>query len=70
MRGIRPNASSKSHEELDNSTELDSGDPEELGELVVEVAGLLPLLTMVGGCCGTSVDHIRAMGTALKTINR
>ena len=36
----------------------------------VEVARLLPRLTMVGGCCGTSAQHIRAMGAALKTINR
>jgi len=55
---VQANASRRSHEELDNSPELDPGDPVELG---VDVAGLrdrLPALQVVGGCCGTSHDHI------------
>jgi homocysteine S-methyltransferase len=34
FRGMRGNASRRSHAELDQSTELDSGDPEELGRHV------------------------------------
>ena len=31
IRGLRANASTKSHAELDEATELDDGDPEDLG---------------------------------------
>jgi len=32
LRGVRANASRRSHAELDNAPELDIGDPQELGE--------------------------------------
>lgn len=65
VRGVRANASMRSHAELDESTDLDDGNPAELGRQYVELDGLLPQLAVVGGCCGTDhrhVDHIcRAM---------
>jgi S-methylmethionine-dependent homocysteine/selenocysteine methylase len=65
IRGIRANASCKSHAELDEATELDSGDPYELGLFYLDLQQLLPQLTVIGGCCGTDHRHIEAMGKAL-----
>jgi S-methylmethionine-dependent homocysteine/selenocysteine methylase len=59
VRGIRANASSKSHAELDESTDLDSGDPAALAAHYAALRPLLPELTVVGGCCGTDMRHIR-----------
>ena len=59
--GTRANASRMSHEELDNAEELDQGDPAEFGGLHGELAGLLPNLRVVGGCCGTDLRHIECV---------
>lgn len=56
--GVRANASRMSHEELDNSETLDDGNPEEFGSLHLELAGMLPALRVVGGCCGTDHRHV------------
>lgn len=61
IRGIRANASAKSHAELDDADELDSGNPLELAENYYELAHILPRLHVVGGCCGTDVRHIEAI---------
>ena len=53
IRGLRANASAKSHAELDEAEELDEGDPLELADQYLALAGSLPNLTVVGGCCGT-----------------
>jgi homocysteine S-methyltransferase len=53
-----PNASRKSHEELNNSTELDDGNPEEFGRELKEIKDLWPHLRVFGGCCGTDLRHI------------
>jgi S-methylmethionine-dependent homocysteine/selenocysteine methylase len=58
IRGVRANASTKSHAELDESTELDSGDPEDLARRYAELRSRLPKLNVVGGCCGTDHRHI------------
>ena len=65
IRGIRANASCKSHAELDEAIELDSGDPYELGLFYLDLQQLLPQLTVIGGCCGTDHRHVEAMGKAL-----
>jgi S-methylmethionine-dependent homocysteine/selenocysteine methylase len=65
IRGIRANASCKSHAELDEATELDSGDPYELGLYYLDLQQLLPQLTVIGGCCGTDHRHVEAMRKAL-----
>ena len=58
VRGLRANASTKSHAELDESTELDEGDPEDLGLRYVELRKGLPQLNVLGGCCGTDHRHV------------
>ncbi len=66
VRGVRANASKQSHKELDESTELDAGNPDELGREYVELKALLPRLSVVGGCCGTDERHVRAISRALR----
>jgi S-methylmethionine-dependent homocysteine/selenocysteine methylase len=58
VRGLRANASSKSHAELDEAEELDRGDPGELAAGYRSIRPLLPNLTVVGGCCGTDHHHV------------
>ena len=65
IRGIRANASTKSHAELDRATELDVGDPEDLAARYGELRARLPGLAVVGGCCGTDVRHVAAICAAL-----
>ncbi|MFZ0791980.1 MAG: homocysteine S-methyltransferase family protein [Chromatiaceae bacterium] len=65
IRGIRANASRRSHAELDESTDLDPGDPVELGGQYRALRTVLPRLTVVGGCCGTDHRHVGAMCAAL-----
>ena len=64
LRGLRANASTKSHAELDEATELDAGNPEELGGQYRALRDKLPQLVVFGGCCGTDHRHIAAIGTA------
>jgi S-methylmethionine-dependent homocysteine/selenocysteine methylase len=64
IRGIRANASRKSHAELDEATELDVGDR---GELAVEYQRLLAAckhVNALGGCCGTDDGHIASIADA------
>jgi len=65
LRGLRANASRRSHAELDSATELDAGNPFELGEDYVQLKGSWPTLNVIGGCCGTDHRHIAAMAAAL-----
>jgi homocysteine S-methyltransferase len=64
IRGLRANASCLSHAELDNATELDIGDPEELGRQYADLLVRLPQINVLGGCCGTDQRHIAAIGEA------
>ena len=59
--GLRANASSLSHAELDEAEELDSGDPADLAERYVALRRELPELEVVGGCCGTDIRHVTAI---------
>jgi S-methylmethionine-dependent homocysteine/selenocysteine methylase len=65
IRGLRANASHRSHAELEAGNELDDGDPEELGQHYRALRPLLPRLTVVGGCCGTDHRHVGSICRAL-----
>ena len=65
IRGVRANASSKSHAELDEAEELDDGDPAELAEQYLELRARMPSLNVVGGCCGTDHRHVEAVCAAV-----
>jgi len=58
IRGLRANASTKSHAELDEAEELDEGDPEDLANRYVDLKDKLPELNVLGGCCGTDERHV------------
>ena len=66
VRGLRANASRRSHAELDESTDLDVGDPAELGGQYADLRARLPRLSVVGGCCGTDHRHVEAIGAAMR----
>jgi S-methylmethionine-dependent homocysteine/selenocysteine methylase len=61
IHGLRVNASTKSHAELDESTLLDDGDPEDLGRHYRRLCAVLPNLNVLGGCCGTDHRHVDEM---------
>jgi homocysteine S-methyltransferase len=66
FRGLRANASCKSHAELDDSTTLDRGDPVDLGVRMARMAGEHSLC-LVGGCCGTDPEHLAEIAAACAT---
>lgn len=61
IAGIRANASTKSHQELDESAVLDVGDPVDLGARYRSLRRNYPSMRVLGGCCGTDHRHIRAI---------
>ena len=64
IRGVRANASTMSHAELDEAEELDDGDPADLGRRHAELRERLPRLTVLGGCCGTDHRHVAEIASA------
>jgi S-methylmethionine-dependent homocysteine/selenocysteine methylase len=64
IRGLRANASTKSHAELDEAEELDEGDPDDLGPRYAALKEKLPELNVLGGCCGTDHRHVCAVRDA------
>lgn len=68
IKGIRANASIKSHAELDKATELDDGDPVEFGIQYQKLTTLLPNLNILGGCCGTDIRHLEEIAKAVTDI--
>jgi homocysteine S-methyltransferase len=66
IRGIRANASLKSHAELDESDTLDTGDKCLLADGYIELFHQLSELKVIGGCCGTDHSHIAEICKALE----
>jgi homocysteine S-methyltransferase len=64
LAGLRANASQKSHAELDEATELDEGDPADLGARHAALRDRLPSITVLGGCCGTDARHVAEIVSA------
>ncbi len=69
IRGLRANASKRSHAELDESTDLDAGNPVELGHAYRALGKLLPKLRVIGGCCGTDHRHVAAIGNYFRPVH-
>ncbi|HYD99859.1 MAG TPA: homocysteine S-methyltransferase family protein [Alphaproteobacteria bacterium] len=61
IRGVRANASTKSHAELDEATTLDIGDPQDLGRRYRALRQAFPSVQVLGGCCGTDHRHLAAI---------
>jgi S-methylmethionine-dependent homocysteine/selenocysteine methylase len=66
VRGIRANASKRSHAELDAAPDLDAGDPAELGAQYAAIRNRFPWVNVFGGCCGTDHRHIEQICHACK----
>ena len=64
IAGVRANASVRSHQELNDSLDLDAGDPVALGGDYARLLSALPRLRVLGGCCGTDVRHVAEIATA------
>jgi homocysteine S-methyltransferase len=64
IRGVRANASTCSHAELDAMTELDIGDPVDLAARHKMLIERFPHITVLGGCCGTDLRHVTAIAEA------
>lgn len=62
VKGLRANASRLSHAELDESTDLDAGDPQELAGQYAQIIAAHGEINVVGGCCGTDHRHISEIG--------
>ena len=58
LRGLRANASTRSHAELDAAADLDIGDPADLGRRYRDLRRQFGHFAVLGGCCGTDHRHI------------
>jgi S-methylmethionine-dependent homocysteine/selenocysteine methylase len=61
IHGVRSNASTQSHAELDEAETLDEGDLDVLVRAHRALEEHLPSLEIVGGCCGTDARHVAAL---------
>jgi homocysteine S-methyltransferase len=66
LRGVRANASRRSHAELNEAPDLDAGDPDELGRQYRDLIARFPQFTVLGGCCGTDDRHVACIGHACR----
>jgi homocysteine S-methyltransferase len=64
LRGLRANASTRSHAELDMASDLDIGDPADLGQRYRALCLQFGHLAVLGGCCGTDHRHIEQISLA------
>ena len=69
VRGIRANASRRSHAELDEAADLDDGDPVELGRQYRALRRSFSQFTVLGGCCGTDHRHVEQIRFACSEAN-
>jgi len=67
IRGLRCNASRKSHADLDESETLDDGDPIELGSQYKAMLEKMPWVNVFGGCCGSDLRHVTEIARAVIT---
>lgn len=68
IKGLRANASCKSHAELDEATTLDRGNPHELGDEHKKLKQAFSQLNVFGGCCGTDEEHVIAIAKQLTSM--
>ena len=61
IKGLRANASKKSHAELNESETLDIGNKKELANDYCDLRNHLPNLSIIGGCCGTDSTHLESI---------
>lgn len=64
LRGLRANASRRSHAELDAMADLDAGNPVELAGQYADLRRRFRHINVLGGCCGTDHRHVAAIAAA------
>src|SRR5262249_47513790 len=64
LRGLRANASTRSHAELDAASDLDIGDPADLGRRYRALCSQFGHFRVLGGCCGTDHRHVEQISLA------
>jgi len=64
VRGLRANASHRSHAELNEAPDLDEGNPIELATQYARLKNRLSRLNVMGGCCGTDHRHVEQIADA------
>jgi S-methylmethionine-dependent homocysteine/selenocysteine methylase len=64
VRGVRANASHRSHAELNEAPDLDEGNPIELGTQYARLKQRISSLNVMGGCCGTDHRHMEQIAEA------
>lgn len=69
VRGLRANASRRSHAELNEAPDLDDGNPLELGALYRDLLRRHPQINVLGGCCGTDHRHIEEIARACRAVS-
>ncbi|MGQ7845195.1 homocysteine S-methyltransferase family protein [Granulosicoccus sp. 3-233] len=68
VKGLVVNASRCSHAELDEAVSLDHGDPVELGAQLADLRRMFPHLSILGGCCGTDMRHMKCIAEQAKAV--
>ena len=68
VRSLRPNASAAEKLALCEIGHLESGDPVALAAQVASAVAKLPQVDIVGGCCGTWDEHLRAIVPPLRLV--
>jgi homocysteine S-methyltransferase len=68
LRGLRANASRRSHAELETMTDLDIGDPAELGREYAQLRRKFRHINVLGGCCGTDHRHVEQICLACEQV--
>ena len=68
LRGLRANASERSHAELDAAKDLDDGDPVALGRQYADLRRKLGHINVLGGCCGTDHRHVEQICLACEPV--
>jgi S-methylmethionine-dependent homocysteine/selenocysteine methylase len=66
VRGLRANASKRSHRELNEAPDLDDGDPVELAGQYRDLRRRFGHINVLGGCCGTDHRHIEQIAQACR----
>jgi homocysteine S-methyltransferase len=70
IRGLRANASTRSHTEIETAGGPDDGDAHVLANQFRVLRQNLPQLTVMGGCCGSDSRYTRALADALAPTRR
>jgi S-methylmethionine-dependent homocysteine/selenocysteine methylase len=68
IHGLRANASQRCHQELNDSPDLDAGNPVEPARQYRDLVHRHPRINVLGGCCGTDHRHIECIALACRDV--